>query len=805
MKKRLFIKNFAVLGIISVTLLSTSVLTFADLNKSITNPGDVKTGWVVGTDNNWRYWRNGTIVTGWFQENSNWYYLNEDGSMVTGWIDKEDKQYLTNPNHNGNYGAIITSKEQLTQEQKKANSVVDGYWSKDERGDWYYYTESEKPYSGWLFDIEAGHWYYLDIDGKMKTGKFTEGKNTYYLKETKGSDIGVLDYGLIEIGNTTFLGNTSHEGSFGAIMKDSWVSLNGKHYYADTTGELVKSKWITKDGKQVYVGEDGALDTSKKPDVGNFIAPTDYDGPDVIVYLPGNEKADGEYYYKKCRKTKDYTNGLEECDYTLDITYKVDKQNGEAKEKVKIEKEFLGWALSSNEKDEDDILIPDEELTSSQERAIRKAIRSYDIYKNDDFSLEAASNETKLKVVELFAIWEDEVIVTPEAPTNGQYKFVGWSTNANATTGKTSISVKNGQTIYAIWDKKSNITNNTDNNGLVLMPNNQDVNATAIMIPAAIDGFVTIPQTDYKNKMVVKCYAANNADKVSIFEKQRLLLGYSTAPTGNAMYQVGSKVEGTNNYSLKLYAIWSQDTLTITLPTPIERKGYQCIGWSSAKTNEYLSDLTTFNGDKNAIIGQPGTSYTATQNIELYPCYEALSNSNQNNSSGLYLYNVNNATNEITVTGLTEYGKTLTTITIPDSINGKSVVALAGTFKDNHTIKNVQLPATLKTIGEMTFYGAENLLTVSISEGVTEIDDSAFMLCSSLTSIKLPYSLEKIGKSVFKQCTSLKSIILHEALTSLGKEAFANCTSLNYVGLENQNLQYDESVFMGCTLLSDSK
>ena len=46
-------------------------------------------------------------------------------------------------------------------------------------------------------------------------------------------DIGTLDYGFIEIGNSTFLGNTSHKGSFGAIVKNDWITIDGKDYYAD--------------------------------------------------------------------------------------------------------------------------------------------------------------------------------------------------------------------------------------------------------------------------------------------------------------------------------------------------------------------------------------------------------------------------------------------------------------------------------------------------------------------------------------------------------------------------------------------
>ena len=66
---------------------------------------------------------------------------------------------------------------------------------------------------------------------------------------------------------------------------------------------------------------------------------------------------------------------------------------------------------------------------------------------------------------------------------------------------------------------------------------------------------VTIPITDYTNKTVITCYAVNNTNKISIFEKQHTLLGYNTASTGMVLYPVGGKVGGVSNYSLKLYAI----------------------------------------------------------------------------------------------------------------------------------------------------------------------------------------------------------------------------------------------------------
>ena len=63
MNKRKITKGFAILGIMSVGLISQNTLVFANLDKSITNPQNITNGWALGTDNHWRYWKNGNIAT----------------------------------------------------------------------------------------------------------------------------------------------------------------------------------------------------------------------------------------------------------------------------------------------------------------------------------------------------------------------------------------------------------------------------------------------------------------------------------------------------------------------------------------------------------------------------------------------------------------------------------------------------------------------------------------------------------------------------------------------------------------------
>jgi len=62
-------------------------------------------------------------------------------------------------------------------------------------------------------------------------------------------------------------------------------------------------------------------------------------------------------------------------------------------------------------------------------------------------------------------------------------------------------------------------------------------------------------------------------------------------------------------------------------------------------------------------------------------------------------------------------------------------------------------------IGRFAFYGLE-ITSVTIPEGITEIDHNAFDSCKNLTEIVLPESLNVIGQRAFKDCTALKTAVI---------------------------------------------
>ena len=131
-------------------------------------------------------------------------------------------------------------------------------------------------------------------------------------------------------------------------------------------------------------------------------------------------------------------------------------------------------------------------------------------------------------------------------------------------------------------------------------------------------------------------------------------------------------------------------------------------------------------------------------------------------------------------------------------------------FLDCGSLKKIELPHNITSIGEAAFYWCDKLTSVTIPDSVTSIGEWAFFNCSSLTSFygkfasednrclivdgkliafapaglieyTIPDSVTKIGEISFYYCTSLTSVTIPDSVTSIGKWAFAVCSSLTSV------------------------
>ncbi len=119
--------------------------------------------------------------------------------------------------------------------------------------------------------------------------------------------------------------------------------------------------------------------------------------------------------------------------------------------------------------------------------------------------------------------------------------------------------------------------------------------------------------------------------------------------------------------------------------------------------------------------------------------------------------------------------------------------------------ENIVIPDTIenlkvKQIGDEAFQG-KNIVSVTISDSVESIGNSAFRDCGTLKKVTLSDSVEKIGDLCFRSCKSLQMITLSENLTHIGVEAFADCSSVTVIDIPKKVSDIGISAFEGCTAL----
>lgn len=118
----------------------------------------------------------------------------------------------------------------------------------------------------------------------------------------------------------------------------------------------------------------------------------------------------------------------------------------------------------------------------------------------------------------------------------------------------------------------------------------------------------------------------------------------------------------------------------------------------------------------------------------------------------------------------------------------------------NTSIRFVDLPTKLKTIGNNAFDG--RLLTgpLVLPEGLDSIGKEAFQK-NFITEVTIPESVRAIGQSAFYYNQSLKSVTLNNSMETINRSLFNSCNKLAVVrGGRNVKI-VDQSAFSGCDSL----
>ena len=322
------------------------------------------------------------------------------------------------------------------------------------------------------------------------------------------------------------------------------------------------------------------------------------------------------------------------------------------------------------------------------------------------------------------------------------------------------------------------------------------------------EGIMSLDWTtmDFKLWVNGQLYFSQTLNKGDTFAISGLKLGDHVKATGTfttsdgTPYNISGSIPSVENGSkLSMYVTY---TWTCSNAMPAGTKiadGASLSGTYTAEAGAVLPAIQCLNGKKvegwlNKTTGlssdgkvwktiPPGTTGNLTFAID------------ENKSlSGNVVFEVSGTT----ITGLTDYGKTLSVITIPEGI-----VALGSNlFKGNTNITKVVLPSTIKTLNSSTFYEASNLEYVNLPEGITSLPYCTFYNCNKLKNVKLPSTLISIGNQAFNRCYEITSIEIPSKVTTIGQQAFNNCSNLTSVSLPSslQDIQY--MAFQNCPKLS---
>ena len=175
-----------------------------------------------------------------------------------------------------------------------------------------------------------------------------------------------------------------------------------------------------------------------------------------------------------------------------------------------------------------------------------------------------------------------------------------------------------------------------------------------------------------------------------------------------------------------------------------------------------------------------------------------LENTDILDSTGKYIYGIDNTTNYAIITG---YQGEESVVNIPSELDGYPVIGIYGTYGNGcfgDGISRVVVPSGIEFIGDDVFRDC-SLTSISLPDTLWYIGEYAFSGCS-LTSISLPDTLWYIGERAFIG-THLRSVTLPDNVTYLESKAFSGCQSLISVQLPEGLTYIPSYCFKECSSL----
>lgn len=138
----------------------------------------------------------------------------------------------------------------------------------------------------------------------------------------------------------------------------------------------------------------------------------------------------------------------------------------------------------------------------------------------------------------------------------------------------------------------------------------------------------------------------------------------------------------------------------------------------------------------------------------------------------------------------------LTNISIP-----ATVISTGHSLFQQSKIETFIWPSHLTTMPLLVFASCAQLTNITISNGVTTIDDYAFVACENLLEVIIPNSVTSIGASVFSRCT-FNTFTWPSTIPTINDNMFYLCLQLSSIIIPDTVTAIGNNVFYGCALLS---